>query len=445
MSTPPPEKEDGTYALGRQPRRFYISRRFSDESDEEALRPMRFAYQVFDADEQVVAESEDGWEVLLRETATVRQQLKALFFEDDRGIPRIWFQRFSRDGRPVKRESFSLHGAEVEELMALLYLVKRGGNALLSENKDGLRLSTEAMRELLEDSPDVGEDLRTLFADNKDLLRVIAESGVLPIEVIEYGNRKEAVRRFRRLLDDEDVTEKNWQEFFEENHWILGAGLAPQFLHSFRPDRLEQTIIGASIGQHGRRADAVMRTAGRISALVFVEIKRHTTALLAKQATGYRKGAWKVSGEVSGGVAQCQSTVHSVADLAAGSRELRDWFDDGTEAAWAARVCRPRSLLVVGSLAEFERDGRLMPEKYESFERFRRSLTDPEIVTFDELYERAALWLEMSKGREMEAESPPEWDSPPIESLKPPPEYDDEGPPPYLELGPVPEPDEAPF
>jgi hypothetical protein len=59
-------------------------------------------------------------------------------------------------------------------------------------------------------------------------------------------------------------------------------------------------------------------------------------------------------------------------------------------------VCRPRSLLVVGSLSEFHENDRFNRAKYESFERFRRSLRDPEIVTFDELFERARIMLELS-------------------------------------------------
>jgi len=56
-------------------------------------------------------------------------------------------------------------------------------------------------------------------------------------------------------------------------------------------------------------------------------------------------------------------------------------------------VCRPRTLLVVGSLTEFVREENVHHQKFESFERFRRSLRDPEILTFDELYRRARLAL----------------------------------------------------
>jgi len=60
-------------------------------------------------------------------------------------------------------------------------------------------------------------------------------------------------------------------------------------------------------------------------------------------------------------------------------------------------VCRPRTLLVVGSLTEFIHDGNVHHEKFQSFERFRRGLRDPEILTFDELYRRARLALALAE------------------------------------------------
>lgn len=69
-----------------------------------------------------------------------------------------------------------------------------------------------------------------------------------------------------------------------------------------------------------------------------------------------------------------------------------DGFDTDT---WAS-VCRPRSLLVVGSLSQFEKQGKTNLPQFESLERFRRSLRDPEVIAFDELCLRATLALEMA-------------------------------------------------
>jgi hypothetical protein len=50
---------------------------------------------------------------------------------------------------------------------------------------------------------------------------------------------------------------------------------------------------------------------------------------------------------------------------------------------------KPRLFLVVGSLSQFHAEHGINEHKYRSFELYRRSITDPEIVTFDGLYHRA--------------------------------------------------------
>lgn len=49
----------------------------------------------------------------------------------------------------------------------------------------------------------------------------------------------------------------------------------------------------------------------------------------------------------------------------------------------------PKSFLVVGSLQEFVGDNGINQDRFRSFELFRRNTSSPEIITFDELYERA--------------------------------------------------------
>lgn len=49
----------------------------------------------------------------------------------------------------------------------------------------------------------------------------------------------------------------------------------------------------------------------------------------------------------------------------------------------------PKSILVIGSLSEFKTEKGINKQKYRSFETYRRNLENPEIITFDELYERA--------------------------------------------------------
>jgi len=48
----------------------------------------------------------------------------------------------------------------------------------------------------------------------------------------------------------------------------------------------------------------------------------------------------------------------------------------------------PRSYLVIGTLNEFRTEHGVNEDQYRSFELYRKNILSPEILTFDELYER---------------------------------------------------------
>lgn len=50
--------------------------------------------------------------------------------------------------------------------------------------------------------------------------------------------------------------------------------------------------------------------------------------------------------------------------------------------------------MVAGRLSEFDAEHGVNGQKYRSFELYRRSFNEPEIITFDELYRRAQYIVE---------------------------------------------------
>ena len=400
------DDRDEYYALNRVPERFYVSRRFPEPGTGAGAPWCRFAYQVCDATGEVLFESDQGWELLIRETPT-RQQVKAVFFEDSRAISRLAFQRFGSNGQPRLGERFTLSGKEVTSFATFLALIT--SSARFIDGDAGVRLGQHAVSELLQE-----ERLRAgAYEEYRDALIELVEADIDAPEVTAFARRKHEVEKFERMLSDRDCfealraeqgadgqpagPEAVWQRYFEENRWIFGTGLAPQFLHSWDPASLEQVVAGSSAFGSGKRADGLLRTAGALSALVLVEIKTHSTQLLHSE---YRAGAWRVSPEVSGGVAQCQAQVDLV--VRRGREVNREAKDGFATDEWTA-ICRPRSVLVVGTLDEFLQVGRRHREMFESFERFRRSLTDPEIITFDELFARARMAVTLSETGFMDA------------------------------------------
>lgn len=236
-------------------------------------------------------------------------------------------------------------------------------------------------------------------------VRTAIGGGLTEEDIRLISNRKEQLQRFERLLNDPDYFQQEeslattrgaeavWQAFFEANQWIFGYGLNLIACESIDDGKLERITTGPSIfGGAGKRIDAIMRSKGLISSMLFCEIKTHDTELLAK--TPYRPAVYQPSKELGGGVAQVQKTASKAQQLI--SRELltRIYDDDGTPTGVELSTTRPRQVVVIGSLREFTHNSDVNPEKINSFELYRTSIQDVEIITFDELYQRACFIVE---------------------------------------------------
>ena len=237
---------------------------------------------------------------------------------------------------------------------------------------------------------------RALFQDNEELFAEVLKSEITKQDVVAVGYRKRQLQAFKRLLEDADyfsevkerkhcTTEAVWQQYFEKNHWIFGYGLSYIPLSGLSDKKLEQVVHGYTVVDHGKRVDALLRTRGVISSLCFVEIKTHKTELL--QSRPYRVGCWAPSDELAGGVSQVQGAVAAAAETIRTKLSLND--DLGNPTGEEAFNYLPKSFLVVGSLEQFVGEHGVNQERYRSFELFRRNTSSPEIITFDELYERA--------------------------------------------------------
>jgi hypothetical protein len=172
----------------------------------------------------------------------------------------------------------------------------------------------------------------------------------------------------------------------KDNPWIFGYGLKLVSTEGVRPERLEQVTTGAGLFTGGgKRIDAALRTRGFIHSLLFAEIKHHDTDLL-KRAPYRPPDVYQVSDELSGAVAQVQKTAHkAVRDLA----DLhRQHTPDGTF-QFEVSTIKPKQAVVLGDLKQLTIAGTVNVEMLTSFELYRRSQQDVEILTFDELLARA--------------------------------------------------------
>ena len=380
---------------GMRSNQLYLSKAFPEYRDDRNSRMLRYTTKVIDSDAMDVCDVE-AREIVIRQTPGGRQQIKALFFEDDRSIQRLIIQRFHANGdKPSKKQHFSFAGEEINRLLWMFEAIKRAE----LDNSGKMRFSDEYLDKVLSDDA----DLLGFVQRHRERLGQLDSVGELAL-YLEFCERRRQVELFGTLLHDEDRfsetalawgcrgPEAVWQRFFEHNPWIFGLSLSPIFMSSLGGKKLEQVVKGYSIAGEGKRADALMRTNGILSSLCFVEIKTHQTGLL--HVNPYRPGTWSVSGEVTGAVAQCHSTVQAA--MREFQTRLAMMDGEGNPTGDEIFLYQPRSYLVVGCLDEFMTDHGPNESKFRSFELYRRNLRTPEVVTFDELLERAKATVDCS-------------------------------------------------
>lgn len=385
------------YGRRRRPDRIYFSRTFPLRNRRKRAhgQPARYVTKVFDelAEESsaVVADEEiDTLEVVRMVNAfPERKQLKLMVAREAGEVHKLELQEIPFDPASTwARRLLTLDGAQAQRLVGML----RAVDSLPLAEGETQRLDDSVIEAVFSDT----DAMNRLYGSDPGRFRALIENDATADDVIAVARRRAAVERFRRLLDDPEFfdaeragrrREEVWQQFLEDNPWILGVTLAGQLLTGWDDRKLEQTVAGHSVAGVGKRADALLQTNGRIRSLVFAEIKHHETPLLAAQP--YRPGTWAPSSELAGGVAQIQQTVQA-AHREIGER-LRATGAGGAETQEEAFLVRPRSFLIVGNLAQLlgSTDGGVHVSKHRCLELFRRNLYEPEIVTFDELLARA--------------------------------------------------------
>jgi hypothetical protein len=332
-------------------------------------------------------------EIVLRHTPASRFEIKATFLEDERLIKTLTIQRYSSKTGPLDKQYFSLVGGEIDALIQFVAGVKTAP----IDGASKIHLPDEVLRDIVLDQGQA----RRIFAKSPELFIQLAQQEDLTRDLVAVGYRRKQLQRFEALLIDPDFFEGErqrircrpedvWQQFFEANTWIFGYGLSYQFLSKLDDKKLEQIVRGRDLAAAGKRSDALMKTRGIISSLCFVEIKRHDTPLLG--TTQYRPGVWAPSSELVGGISQVQTTAQSAIHSLGQKLMPSDNFDDPT--GEELFNIEPRSCLVVGSLDQFRTNRGVNASKFKSFELYRRNTWRPEIITFDELLQRARFIIE---------------------------------------------------
>jgi len=390
------EPDEVSFATGRLPSRVYVSRTFTMAFGADKDQPARYVYKVFD--EEVTPDGAE-WEwtnEVVYVTPGGRKQLILSVARTAGAVRKLKIQKVPTAPGATKLEPvLELDREQASRLIEMLKSVE----SIPIEGDTTTKVDDQVLRDLFSDP----EGVNRVYANDPKRFRELIEADAEARDVIALQHRRTVVDTMRTWLSDDAAfdaakaqaggPEAAWQQLLERNPWILGVSLGNQLYTSWSDDKLEQAVAGRHINSVGKRTDALMRTAGVISSMVFAEIKHHRTSLLAEE---YRPGCWRPSNELSGAVVQVQQTAHLAI------QSLSEYFPDhGTDGAMLTSgtfLLRPRSFVIVGCLAELTgTQGGPIPDKVRSFELFRRNLQEPDVITFDELLARAQWHVEVAE------------------------------------------------
>lgn len=386
------QKKDKLYALQRTLDKIYFSESFKSPFDKQNKR---FAHKLLDFEEnEYILKNEQRLGV----SFNGKRQLKALFFEDNREIEKLIIQQFGVQDNPIKNspKEASFRGEEVERLYFFLKGIKEAD--FPDDSKFNVK-DSELTRMLLS-KKQVGR----LIEDNLELLQDALKNNVTSKDLVNFGYRKKQLEIFDKLLSDSafftgfknkiaeesgsKVTDESvWQKFFEKNTWILGYGLDYIFNSELNSKKLEQVTSGPNFNSGGKRTDALLKSLGAINSLCFCELKLSSEPLLKQVKNPYRGESWQISDALAGAIAQVQRTVHKAVKDFSTRTDIKDKQDNLT--GETLYFYNPKAFVLIGNLNEFIIDGKINETKFSSFEMFRKSLKNIEIITYDELYERA--------------------------------------------------------
>lgn len=362
----------------------YLSKVFEHGSINPERR--RLIRAVIDGTEKLLLGEIEG-SMCLRMTGEKRKtQVTALVSQDDGGIRRVTLETFqNRAGdwyQGYEKDSFSFRSGEFERLLAFLESIK-----FIDRSNEGTfdvrDVSVGNGPKIITDASDHAllTRIRRLGPQERERLLRDVQPELSQNEINLLLGRRQGLEEFERELAEGSWSETSWQDFFERQSWVFGYGLDYRIMRPF--DR--EMVVGAG-GTDDRDRPTVDYLMNFTDYSVLVEIKRPDTPIFAQRRAG-RSGTWRFSNEFMDAVSQVlEQKAEWLLQAQTGQNH-----DKSGERKLETRTRDPKAILVIGSAAEISAVGnrRDAEVRRDTFELFRRDTRNLDIVTFDELLDRA--------------------------------------------------------
>ena len=376
--------DDAKFFELRKEGKAYLTKVFSHGAITPERR--RLVRSVIEGTERVLIGEVEG-AMCLRLTGDIRKtQVTALISQDDGGIRRVTLETFqSRAGdwyQGYEKDSFTFRSDEFERLVAFLKSIQFIDRS--NEDRFDVRdISAGNGPKIITDASDQAllSRIKRLNHDERERLFRGFRADLSQSEINLILGRRQALEAFERQLAGGEWPEAMWQDFFERQSWVFGYGLDYRIMRPF--DR--EMVVGAgSIDNRERPTVDYLMNFTDYS--VLVEIKRPDTPIFQQRRSG-RSGTWRFSNEFMDAVSQ---VLEQKAEWLAQAQSGQNYDKSGTRRL-TARTRDPKAILVIGRGAEIEGVGnaRDAEVRRDTFELFRRDTRNLDIVTFDELLERA--------------------------------------------------------
>lgn len=380
-------ESDYEYFKLRKQAKTYISKVFSfNERNPERIRQVRM---VIEGNDRVhLAEIEGA--MCLRLTGNIRKtQVTALITQDDKKIKRLTLQTFktraARAGdwiEAVDKDEFTFRSDEFTRLLGFLSQIE----FIDLSNEENFQIediSTKSGPKAIIDASDCGivDRIKSMIEGQKNGLLRALQASLTHEEIDILLGRKQGLENYEEHMRLMDWSEAKWQDFFEREQWVFGYGLDYRVMRQF--DR-EMTVGGA--GSDNRNKPVIDFLMSFTDYTVLVEIKKPDTPIF-KARRGGRAGTWEFSADFMSAVSQILEQKAEWLSFA----QTGEHYDRAGKEVLAARTRNAKSILVIGSRDEFARadNPRVANVMRDTFELFRRETRSIDIVTFDELLERA--------------------------------------------------------
>lgn len=330
----------------------------------------------------------------------VRNKIKTTltFIKQNNEITHVSFKRFKyykRKGYVEQEEQITFSFPFFKQIIDYLKLLSELNLADINERRITL---AEDNLPTLDDETKKKIKTFLLRKDGQQIIQELLASGIITsTDIVNIGYRKNQLEIFGKLLHDSNyieiykkennITDERleilWQHFFSTNDWIFGYGLDYKFLGILqREAHISNTDLS---GKGGVIGDFLL---GCNKFTVLVEMKRPDTALFKNKN---RSNSWSLSNELIDSFSQILEQKASW-QIQAESNASNNYNDSGE--IIKQKTVDPKTILIIGNSDQYFGETKEQQIKAKSFELFRRDSRNVEIITFDELFERAKFIVE---------------------------------------------------